>query len=119
MNAEKDNDDLPSSHEIEIIKQDDERFPESLKNLPKGRSPEKLYVHGKDFDFNKCVAIIGTRKPSQEGLELSFEIAIINLFTILSAPLITSMWPYVIGSNVPGYIPILLIKLIKKNFHQF
>ena len=78
MGTEKQkNDELLSSLEIEIIKQNDERFPESLKKLPKGRSPEKLYVQSEDYDFNfqKCVAIIGTRKASQEGLELAFEIA--------------------------------------------
>ena len=58
MSKKQENDELLSSNEIEIIKQDNETFPESLKNLPKGRSPEKLYVQGKYFDFNKCVAII-------------------------------------------------------------
>ena len=87
MDETQEIDELLSSNEIEIIKQDDKRFPESLKNLPKGRSPEKLYVQGKDFSFNKCIAIIGTRKPSQEGLELSFEIAntlVQHGFTIVS-----------------------------------
>ena len=56
MGTEKqENDELLSSNEIEIIKQDDKRFPESLKNLPKGRSPKKLYVRGKYFDFNRCI----------------------------------------------------------------
>ena len=27
--------------------------------------------------------------------------------------LITSIWPWVIGSKVPGYMPVLLIKVIK------
>ncbi|MBL77321.1 MAG: hypothetical protein CL763_10435 [Chloroflexi bacterium] len=86
--SEKENfDELIASNNIQILNKDDENFPESLKNLPKKRTPKEIYVQGEMVDFTKCVAIVGTRKCSQEGQELAHEIAtrlVIEGYTIVS-----------------------------------
>jgi len=74
-------------NEIIEIKQNDEQFPESLKSLPKGRSPDQIYIQGEISNFTKCIAIVGTRKCSQEGQELAHEIATelsVNGYTVVS-----------------------------------
>ena len=73
--------------DIQVITQNDENFPESLKNLPKKRTPKEIYLQGEMVDFTKCVAIVGTRNCSQEGQELAHEIAtrlVIGGYTIVS-----------------------------------
>ena len=55
--------------------------------------------------------IISTLSSAEKrhSFDVSLETAIINLLTILSDLFITSIWPYVIGSKVPGYMPIFFI----------
>ena len=74
-------------HEINKIKQNDDDFPESLKSLPKRRIPNEIFIQGEISDFTKCIAIVGTRKCSQEGQELAHEIAVqlsVNGYTVVS-----------------------------------
>ena len=74
-------------HEVRTIKQSDDVFPESLKSLPKNRSPNEIFIQGEISDFTKCIAIVGTRKCSKEGQELAHEIAVqlsVNGYTIVS-----------------------------------
>ena len=73
--------------DVQVITQNDGNFPESLKNLPKKRTPKEIYLQGEMVNFTKCVAIVGTRKCSQEGQELAHEIAtrlVIEGYTIVS-----------------------------------
>ena len=55
------------SHNVDLIQQQNKRFPDSLKNLPRKRSPYLLYSQGEKLDFKKCVAIVGTRNCSSKG----------------------------------------------------
>ena len=54
-------------HKVDLIQQHSKRFPDSLKNLPRKRSPYLLYIQGEKLDFKKCVAIVGTRNCSSKG----------------------------------------------------
>ncbi len=76
-----------NEYEIKTIEQNDDEFPESLRSLPKNRSPKQIFIQGEILDFRKCVAIVGTRKCSREGQELAHEIATelsINGYTVVS-----------------------------------
>ena len=55
------------SHHVDLIQQQNKRFPDSLKNLPRKRSPIMLFSQGEKLDFKKCVAIVGTRNCSSKG----------------------------------------------------
>ena len=55
------------SHHVNLIQRHNKRFPDSLKNLPRKRSPYLLYIQGEKLDFKKCVAIVGTRNCSSKG----------------------------------------------------
>jgi len=58
------------SRYIRLIFQDQEEFPASLKDIPDG--PLWLFVQGNTRNlYEKSVAIVGTRKPSHDGLFLT------------------------------------------------
>ena len=46
------------SHHVDLIQQQSKRFPDSLKNLPRNRSPIMLFSQGEKLEFKKCVAIV-------------------------------------------------------------
>ena len=54
-------------HNVDKIHWQDKRFPDSLKNLPRKRSPPMLFSQGEKLEFKKCVAIVGTRNCSSKG----------------------------------------------------
>ena len=55
------------SHHVDLIQQQNKRFPDSLKNLPRKRSPIMFFSQGEKLDFKNCVAIVGTRSCSSRG----------------------------------------------------
>lgn len=59
-------------HEIRAITQKDEEFPRLLKEIPV--PPALLYVRGKLIPEEKCLAVVGTRKPSRYGMEAAEKI---------------------------------------------
>ena len=56
--------------ELKVIKSSDDRYPELLRKIYD--PPEELYIKG-DVDAlsTKCIAIVGTRRPTQYGLSIS------------------------------------------------
>ena len=63
------------SRGVGILTYFDERFPESLRNIP--TPPVLLYYRGKLPDFDKlfCTAVVGTRSVSSYGRKNAFNIA--------------------------------------------
>ncbi|PIR04613.1 MAG: DNA-protecting protein DprA [Candidatus Liptonbacteria bacterium CG11_big_fil_rev_8_21_14_0_20_35_14] len=57
---------------VRLILYSDEEFPKRLKNIPD--SPIGLYVLG-EVPSERCVAIVGTRKPSKYGEKIAYDIA--------------------------------------------
>lgn len=64
-----------ASSNIEILCFDNERYPQSLKNIV--NPPTCLYVKGKTVDFNKMpiICIVGTRKVSDYGRMTAWSLA--------------------------------------------
>jgi len=60
-------------NEIKIIRITDKSYPERLKKIPD--PPKILYVRGKILPKEQCFAIVGTRKYSSYGKQITFEIA--------------------------------------------
>ena len=54
-------------HQVNLIRKQNRRFPSSLKNLPRKRTPTMLFSQGEKLDFKNCVAIVGTRNCSSKG----------------------------------------------------
>ena len=53
---------------IGILRFDNQRFPEGLKHIPD--PPYLLYFRGEiEFDYQSSIAVVGTRKPNEAGLE--------------------------------------------------
>jgi len=62
-------------HKVDLIQKRHKRFPDSLKNLPRKRSPIMFFSQGEKLDFKNCVAIVGTRSCSSRGDIIARELA--------------------------------------------
>ena len=74
-------------NQIDCVAQSDPEFPKSLKSLPKSRLPFNIFVQGKKLDYQNCIAVVGTRKCSDQGANISTEIGQIlveNGYTVVS-----------------------------------
>ena len=57
----------------QLIPYDSDHYPEQLKDL--ADPPLLLYHKGKLVDFNNCIAIIGTRTPSEYGKQVTRQLS--------------------------------------------
>ena len=59
-----------------IVSKDDSEWPRQLDELGGYRPPARLYVTGRPLPpFERCIAIVGTRRPTSSALEMTRELA--------------------------------------------
>ncbi|MEK7664432.1 MAG: DNA-processing protein DprA [Patescibacteria group bacterium] len=57
---------------VKIVKIADENYPETLKKIPD--APKVLYYQGNLIKDEKCIAVVGTRRPSPYGQQVTLQI---------------------------------------------